>query len=183
MLAQASCLNLATAAMGRRSAITGAAAAALFQLPRAAFAQSREEKAQATLREASVALHAVLDNKEAFITAFAEGKGVVPAQVPFTTFQLLENTAEPEFMEVAIDYAEASRSARDLLKLAKLTKQNVEVSVKEAGKARRTELKEYGEAEGSGLSTAKEYADRAAEELLAASICLDKAITVMIAAK
>lgn len=35
------------------------------------------------------------------------------------------NTADPEFMEIAIDYAEAMRNARDLVKLAKLTKTKV----------------------------------------------------------
>eukprot|EP00966_Prymnesium_polylepis_P137367 3174267-Prymnesium_polylepis.1 len=48
-------------------------------------------------------------------------------------------------MEAAIDYAEASRNARDLFKLAKLTKQQVEVSIKDKGQPRTTEVKEYGE--------------------------------------
>lgn len=57
----------------------------------------------------------------------------------------------------------------------------MEVSVKEAGKPRRTEVKEYGEAEGSGLSTPKEYAERALQEALGASVCLDQAMKLMIA--
>eukprot|EP00962_Isochrysis_galbana_P049843 scaffold21331_cov117-Isochrysis_galbana.AAC.13 len=174
----------AVAGVGRRSALAGAAAAALLQLPLPAFAQTNEEKAQAQIRETSAALHKLLDHKKEFVAAYAEGKGdrfPVPSAVPFTVFQTLEKTAEPEFMAIAIDYAEASRGARDLIKLAKLTKQPVEVSIKETGKPRRTAVTEYGSAEGSGLSTAEEYAERAAAELLAASICLDEAIKVMVA--
>ena len=38
----------------------------------------------------------------------------LPKAIPFTTFQSLEKDAGPEFMEIAIDYAEAMRNARDL---------------------------------------------------------------------
>jgi hypothetical protein len=174
----------AVAGVGRRSALAGAAAAALLQLPLPAFAETKEEKAQAQIRQASVVLHKLLDQKKEFVAAYVEGKGdrfPIPSTIPFTVFQTLEKNAEPEFMEIAIDYSEASRGAIDLIKLAKLTKQPVEVSIKEAGKPRRTAVTEYGSAEGSGLSTALEYAERAAEELLAASICLDEAIKVMVA--
>jgi hypothetical protein len=174
----------AVAGVGRRSALAGAAAAALLQLPLPALADTKEEKARAQIRETSAALHKLLDRKKEFVAAFAAGKGgsfPVPSAIPFTVFQTLEKTAEPGFMEVAIDYAEAARGARDLTKLASLTKQPVEVSYKETGKPRRTEVQEYGSAEGSGLGSAEEYAERAAAELLAASLCLDEAIKIMVA--
>ena len=75
--------------------------------------------------------------------------------------EALEKNAGPEFMEIAIDYAEAMRNARDLVKLAKLTKQKVSVSKKEPGKPRVEVEVEYGAAEGSGLASTKEYAERA----------------------
>ena len=61
-------------------------------------------------------------------------------------------------------YAEAARAARDLVKLAKLTQQTVEVSVKEKGKPRSTEVKSYQET--GSLSSPQEYADRAIQEIL-----------------
>ena len=50
-------------------------------------------------------------------------------------------------MEAAIDYAEAFRGAKDLVKLAKLTKQEVLVSTKEKGKP---ESKRAPEDKGGG---------------------------------
>ena len=170
--------------MGRRTTLAAAAASALLQIPMPALAESREDKARAQILETSAALHKLLDDKEAFVAAYVEGKGdsyPVPPTVPFTVFQTLEKTAEPEFMEIAIDYAEAARGARDLIKLAKLTKKPVEVSIKEPGKPRLTQVTEYGAAKGSALASAKEYTERAVQEILAASICLDEAVKVMVA--
>lgn len=72
------------------------------------------------------------------MTALSDGAPYkLPAQLPFTTFQKLEKTSDPEFMEAAIDYAEAYRGVKDLVKLARLTKQTVAVSTKEPGKPRK----------------------------------------------
>ena len=50
------------------------------------------------------------------MTALSDGAPYkLPAQIPFTTFQKLEKTSEPEFMEAAIDYAEA-RARRETAK-------------------------------------------------------------------
>jgi hypothetical protein len=164
----------------RRTALALAAAAAAT----AAIAPSSQAYAAQdpvkTLTETAELLHAFLDKKAAFVDAAASGATLppLPPQVPFTTFQALEKKAEPEFMDIAIDYAEAARAARDLYKLAKLTTQPVEVSYKEPGKPRTTEIKTLGETNAS-LSSAKEYAERTAQEVLGASLALDAAIKVL----
>jgi hypothetical protein len=73
----------------------------------------------------------------------------------------------------------AYRGVKDLVKLAKLTKEPVVLTTKEAGKPKQDQIVSYGEAPGSGLSSAEEYATRAADELLGASIALDAAIKYM----
>merc|ERR1712166_978214 len=103
----------------------------------------------------------------------------LPKAIPFTTFQSLEKDAGPEFMEIAIDYAEAMRNARDLTKLAKLTKQKVTVSSEEPGKPRMTMEIEYGAAEGSNLGSTKEYSSRAFQEAVGASIALNAAVEAL----
>ena len=114
---------------------------------------------------------------QAFVAALAAGENVnVPAAIPFTTFQKLEKTSDPEFMEAAIDYAEAYRGVKDLVKLAKLTRQEVTVSFKEEGKPRVDKVMAYGDAPDSGLASTKEYAERALNEALGASLALDAAI-------
>jgi hypothetical protein len=82
-------------------------------------------------------------------------------------------------METAIDYAEAYRGAKDLVRLAKLTKEPVVLTKKEAGKPREESVVAYGDAPGSGLSPTKEYAERALNEILGASLALDAAIGFM----
>merc|ERR1740130_2423372 len=77
-----------------------------------------------------VELNAFVKSEEAFVMGQVDGDEKapqLPKAIPFTTFQSLEKDAGPEFMEIAIDYAEAMRNARDLTKLAKLTKQKVTV--------------------------------------------------------
>ena len=83
----------------------------------------------------------------------------LPAPIPFTTFQALEKTSDPEFMEAVIDYAEAFRGAKDLVKLAKLTKSTVIVD-KKAPAVKVEELRRRA----LNLSSAKEHAERAAAE-------------------
>lgn len=73
----------------------------------------------------------------------------------------------------------AYRGVKDLVKLAKLTKEPVVVATKEAGKPRTETQMSYGEAPGSGLASAEEYAKRAADELLGATLALDAAIKYM----
>ena len=128
------------------------------------------------------ALKAFVKNEDAFVKGLAAGDETaiqLPQAISFPTFQALEKVAGPEFMEVAIDYAEASRNARDLVKLAKLTKQKVAVSVKEKGKPVKTVEVEYGQAEGSNLGSAEEYAKRAFQEALGASVALSAAVDLL----
>ena len=75
--------------------------------------------------------------------------------------------------------AESNRAAKDLVKLAKLTKQKVQVSYKEAGKPRSIQEVEYGDAPGSNLGSTKEYAERAADEVLGTYLALDAAVKAM----
>jgi DNA-binding phage protein len=83
------------------------------------------------------------------------------------------------FPAVLISCIAAYRGVKDLVKLAKLTKEPVTVSIKEAGKPRQDTVVNYGDAPGSGLSSAEEYATRAADELLGATLALDAAIKYM----
>ena len=125
------------------------------------------------------ALNAFIKNEEAFVTGLVnadEGAPQMPKAISFPTFQSLEKDGGPEFMEIAIDYAEAMRNARDLVKLAKLTKQKVQVSKKEPGKPRTTVEMEYGQAEGSNLGSTKDYASRAFQEAIGASVALNAAV-------
>jgi hypothetical protein len=127
-------------------------------------------------------LNAFVKNEEAFVMGQVdadEKAPQLPRAIPFTTFQSLEKDAGPEFMEIAIDYAEAMRNARDLTKLAKLTKQKVSISSKEPGKPRVTMEIEYGLAEGSNLGSTKEYAGRAFQEAIGANIALNAAVDAL----
>ena len=177
LVASASALKLPEAATTRRATLQSLAAATLLpSLP--AFAIDKE--AAKTVTDTQAALKKLLGEKDAFVAALAAGEDVsVPAPIPFTIFQKLEKTSEPEFMEAAIDYAEAYRGVKDLVKLAKLTKQPVVVSTKEKGQPRKEETIAYGDAPGSGLASAEEYAKRAVNEALGASLALDAAIGFM----
>ena len=55
----------------------------------------------------------------------------------------------------------------------------VVVTTKEAGKPKVDSQMSYADAPGSGLSSAEEYAKRAANELLGASVALDAAVKFM----
>ena len=83
-----------------------------------------------------------------------------------------EKNADPEFMEAAIDYAEAYRGFKDLVKLAKLTKETVVVSTKEKGQPRQQVSMTYADAPGSNLAPTKEYAERAVNEVRLAGLRL-----------
>lgn len=127
-------------------------------------------------------LNVFVKSEEAFVMGQVDGDAAapqLPKAIPFTTFQSLEKDAGPEFMEIAIDYAEAMRNARDLTKLAKLTKQKVTVSSKEPGKPRMTMEIEYGAAEGSNLGSTKEYSTRAFQEAVGANIALNAAVDAL----
>ena len=192
LLLVATALSLADAfnvanIVSRRSACALAGAAALQTcLPLQAALAANVDKEKALLRDTSAKLKALQDNKDAFIADLAAGgeagenaAKMLPAAIPFKTFQKLEGVSDPEFMEAAIDYAEANRGAKDLIKLAKLTTQEVEVSLKEKGKPRETKTMKYGEAPDSGLGSTKEYAERAVQEALGASVALEAAIKFM----
>merc|ERR1711924_588917 len=113
------------------------AAAAISPLPAlpAFAANSAPAKDVKLVRDTSDALKALLSDKAGFIEKIVKGDAEsvpkLPAQIPLTVFQTLEKMSDPEFMDAAIDYAEAYRGARDLYKLAKLTKEKVQVSTKE----------------------------------------------------
>ena len=136
--------------LGRRGAFQlAAAASASTLLPQLAVAAEKvDPKAASTLKDTSKALKAILEQKEAFVKGLTEADPTAPSlpqSISFTTFQKLEKAAGPDFMEAAIDYAEASRNARDLVKLAKLTQEPVLITTKEKGKPKVMETKTYGE--------------------------------------
>merc|ERR1719149_101260 len=173
LLLGSSALRLSSAPISRRVILSQAAAAAAASTAFAHAAWAEPPPAEAVRGHLSE-LKALLADKENFVTALSDGAPYkLPAQIPFTTFQKLEKTSDPEFMEAAIDYAEAYRGVKDLVKLARLTKQTVAVSTKEPGKPRKEAQVSYGDVSDSGLATAKEYAERAADEILGASVALD----------
>lgn len=181
LLAPSAALNVG--GLNRRSMCRNFAAVttgtALAMLPTCAAFAAADKEAK-LVRDTSSQLKALLDGKANFIDTLAAGGEVkLPAAIPFTTFQTLEKTSDPEFMEAAIDYAEAYRGAKDLVKLAKLTKQEVVVSYKEQGKPVEKKTMAYGDAPDSGLATTREYAERSVNELLGASLALDAAIGFM----
>lgn len=178
--------NRVPATTSRRAAVgqaVAAAAALAAGSPLPAFAAAAPDaKASATVRETAAKLKALVKDKEAFVNGIIDGDASapqLPAAVPFATFQKLEGTSDVEFMEAAIDYAEAFRNAKDLVKLAKLTTQQVEISVKEKGKPRETKVMSYADAPGSSLDSTANYAERAANEVLGASLAIDAAVKAM----
>ena len=146
-----SALQLGQQQLSRRGVFqfATAASASTTLLPQLAVAADKPDpKTVATLRDTSKALKSVLEQKDAFVKGLTESDPTAPGLPPgisFATFQKLEKAGGPDFMEAAIDYAEASRNARDLVKLAKLTTQPVEITTKEKGKPKVTEVKTYGE--------------------------------------
>jgi len=167
--------------LDRRSVIQGAAVAASARgtLPVSAAGESKEAK---QVRDTLADLKIVIDKKDAFMAGLITGDETapqLPPAIPFKVFQKLESTSGPDFMEPAIDYAEAFRGAKDLVKLAKLTKQKVQVSKKEPGKPTTYEEMEYGQAPGSNLGSAQEYAERASQEVLGAYLALEAATKAM----
>ena len=129
------------------------------------------------IQEQRAALKQLLKDKDRFIKGLEAADAdapQLPAAIPFKTFQQLDKFG-PDFIEAAIDYAEAARNARDLVKLAKLSKSTVEVTTKVAGQPRETILQEYGSVEGSGLDAPGVYAERALKEVLGAQLCLEAA--------
>ena len=173
------------AGVPRRALLSRTAAAiggAVFTGARAANADGCEDKARKEITGTASALKQLYDDREEFklgLTAADASKPQLPPAVPFRTFQALEGKpgVEPDFMEIAIDYIEAHRNARDLVKLAKLTKQKVEVKGKDASGKDTTVVAEYGEA--GGLASTAEYADRAIQEVLGASVALGAAVKAM----
>lgn len=183
VLALATTAALNVGSVGRRAVCQQAgaicAAAAAAGLPSTA-AFAADAKDLNMVKDTSAALKKILETKQTFIDALGSGESVtLPPAIPFTTFQRIEKTSDPEFMEAAIDYAEAYRGVKDLVKLAKLTKEKVVLSTKEKGKPREETTMDYGDAPNSGLAPTKEYAERALNEMLGASLALDAAIGFM----
>lgn len=168
--------------LGRREAVGAAAIAAAAALATShvpAAVAGGESKEAKEVRAAAEAMRTFINSKDAFVQGLVSNDPTapqLPKSVPFAVFQQLEKSAGPEFMETAIDYSEAMRNARELVKLARLTKQKVKVSTKEPGKPRVDVEMDYGDAEGSGLAPTKEYADRAYQEVIGASVVLDAAL-------
>mmetsp|Transcript_50284 Transcript_50284/g.116078 ORF Transcript_50284/g.116078 Transcript_50284/m.116078 type:complete len:197 (-) Transcript_50284:178-768(-) len=170
-------LPLPVWAVSRRSALVGATVA--LQGTSAACAADKVVAKKEEIRGTAAQLRSFLSNKDAVVQALVDGDTSVtlPKSVPFTTFQAVERVAGPEFMEIAIDYAEAARNARDLLRLAKLTQESVTVSSKSEGQKRTFETKSMAEA--GSMAPTKEYAERMLQELLGASVALDAAVQAM----
>jgi len=170
------------APLSRRAVVQtsfAAAASTMLPVPAAHAAETKEAK---QVKDTVKALKELVASKDAFISGVVAQDAAapqLPTQIPFAVFQKLEGTSDPEFMEAAIDYAEATRAAKDLLKLAKLTKQKVQISTKVAGKPREYSEVEYGAAPGANLGTAQEYAERAAAEVLGSSLALEAAAKAM----
>lgn len=164
-------------AVSRRAALIGATTA--LQGASVACAADSLVVKKAAIRDTAAELRSFLSNKDAVVQALVDGDMSVklPKAVPFTTFQAVENAAGPEFMEIAIDYAEAARNARDLLRLAKLTQETVKVSSKSESKPREYQMQKMADA--GNMAPTKEYAERMVQEVLGASVALDAAIKTM----
>ncbi len=106
----------------RRVALRHAAGAAALSLTteRAAAATNAEAE---KVRVASRELNELLKNEDALrFKVLVEGSGKLPIAVSFITFQKLEKDCGDDFMGAAIEYAETYKDAKDLVKLAVLSK-------------------------------------------------------------
>ena len=75
------------------------------------------------VRVASRELNELLKNEDALrFKVLVEGSGKLPIAVSFITFQKLEKDCGDDFMGAAIEYAETYKDAKDLVKLAVLSK-------------------------------------------------------------
>ena len=115
---------------------------------------AKVKQSQAELKEI---LGAERNFQSGVLAGLPEGSAKLPTALSFVTFQKLEKVAkDPDaFMEGAIEYAEASRNARDLIKLALI--------------ARRDGLQDV----------AKGYYDRALPEIREASSKLDALVLLL----
>lgn len=105
----------------RRVALQRASIATTLLLGRSAGAATSVEAD--AVRVAQRQLRELLGDQDAFLfKVLVEGTySTLPRQVPFVTFQKLERqTGSDEFMGAAVEYVEAFRDARDLVKLAVL---------------------------------------------------------------
>ena len=112
------------APLSRRSVVRDFAAAAAVLAtasPLAAVAADLPPKEQ--LRTTLTALQSIVAQNDSFVAGLAKGDPTapqLPPAIPFKVFQKLESTGkvDDDFMEIAIDYCESHRNARDLVKLA-----------------------------------------------------------------
>ena len=109
------------------------------------------------VRVASRELNELLKNEDALrFKVLVEGSGKLPIAVSFITFQKLEKDCGDDFMGAAIEYAETYKDAKDLVKLAVLSK-----------------------GDGGGPDVATRYYERALPNLKEASEKLDAVVKLL----
>ena len=147
----------------RRGLFAGAAAVSGTAVATAALPAlaGKDADAEAVL-SAKQALGALLADEQAFrdriLVNGAEGGSGLPTAISFVVFQRLEKRAKPgDFMDSAIEYAEHSRNARDLVRLAVLGRQGA----------------------NGGPDVVKGYLDRAIPELKDAASELDALVKLL----
>ena len=156
------CLSIAALsdalAPTRRSALQRAAVGALSltTAQRASAANADAEK----VRQASRELNELIKDEDAlrYKVLFPAERDVraLPTAVSFATFQQLEKSCGDDMMGSAIDYVEAYRDARDLVKLAVLSRKD-----------------------GGGPDVATRYYERALPNLKEAAAKLDDVVKLL----
>lgn len=156
------CLSIAALsdalAPTRRSALQRAAVGALSltTAQRASAANADAEK----VRQASRELNELIKDEDAlrYKVLFPAERDVraLPTAVSFVTFQQLEKSCGDDMMGSAIDYVEAYRDARDLVKLAVLSRKD-----------------------GGGPDVATRYYERALPNLKEAAAKLDDVVKLL----
>merc|ERR1711957_364238 len=105
----------ALAAAGAALSVRVLPASAAIQDPVNSLSNKAPSAAVKEVLSTQEALTAFVKSEAAFVEGTVDGDASapqLPRAIPFTTFQALEKDAGPEFMEIAIDYAEAMRNAR-----------------------------------------------------------------------
>jgi hypothetical protein len=140
-----------------RKAANAAGALSLTTAQQAVAASNAEAE---KVRVASRELNELLQNEDALrfkVLFAAPGESrVLPTAVSFVTFQQLEKLCAPDMMGSAIEYSESYRDARDLVKLAVLSK-----------------------GDGGGPDVATRYYERALPNLKEAASKLDEVVKLL----
>ena len=141
----------------RRVALRHAAGAAALGLTAAQRAVAATNAEAEKVRVASRELNELLRNEDALrFKVLVEGSGKLPIAVSFITFQKLEKDCGDDFMGAAIEYAETYKDAKDLVKLAVLSK-----------------------GDGGGPDVATRYYERALPNLKDAAAKLDDVVKLL----